>query len=93
MTAHDGRETIMAGDNRFARFIADLALDPGKLAQYKKDPEAAMQAAGLSDDEKGVLRTGDFGAICDWLGDCGPRPITQNPGGPGSGPGSDAPGG
>lgn len=66
----------MAQENRFAQFIADLALDPGKLAQYKKDPEAAMQAAGLSDDEKGVLRTGDFRIICEFLGDTGPRPIS-----------------
>jgi len=60
--------------DRFAQFIADLALDPGKLAHYKKDPEAAMQAAGLSNDEKGVLRTGDFKVICDYLTPSGARP-------------------
>ncbi len=76
--------------NRFAQFIADLALDPGKLAQYKKDPEAAMQAADLSEDEVGVLRTGRFSLICDLLGDDDTRPITQSPGGPGSGPGSES---
>jgi len=64
----------MAGDNRFAQFIADLALDPGKLAQYQKDPEAAMQAAGLSDEEKAVLRTGDFNVICDYLAPSAERP-------------------
>ncbi|HYU32878.1 MAG TPA: hypothetical protein VEW48_12010 [Thermoanaerobaculia bacterium] len=72
--------------DRFARFIADLALDPGKLAQYKGDAEAAMQAAGLNDEEKAVLRKGDFRIICEYLGD-GARPITQDQGGPGSGPG------
>lgn len=71
--------------NRFAQFIADLALDPGKLAQYKKDPEAAMQAAGLTEEEKAVLRKGDFGIICEFLGDTGPRPITLAEAGPGSG--------
>ena len=72
--------------NRFAQFIADLALDPGKLASYRKDAEAAMQAAGLSDEERAVLRKGDFRIICDYLGDTGPRPINMEPplsGGPG----------
>ena len=74
-----------AETDRFARFIADLALDPGKLARYKEDPEAAMQAAGLDDDEKGVLRTGNFNLICDYLGDSGARPITFIEAGPGGG--------
>jgi hypothetical protein len=73
--------------NRFAQFIADLALDPGKLASYKKDAEAAMQTAGLSDEERAVLRKGDFGIICKFLGASGPRPINFEPplesGGPG----------
>jgi hypothetical protein len=73
--------------NRFAQFIADLALDPGTLASYKKDAEAAMRAAGLSDEERAVLRKGDFRIICDFLGDTGPRPINIEPplqsGGPG----------
>lgn len=73
--------------NRFAQFIADLALDPGTLAGYKKDAEAAMQAAGLSDEEKGMLRKGDFRIICEFLGPTVPRPIDIEPplqsGGPG----------
>jgi hypothetical protein len=69
-------------ENRFAQFIADLALDPAKLSLYKKDPEAAMQAAGLTDEEKAVLRTGSFAIICDFLGDTGPRPITMAEAGP-----------
>jgi hypothetical protein len=77
----------MADENdRFARFIADLALDSGKRAQYKNDAEAAMQAAGLDDEEKKVLRKGDFRIICDYLG-AGKRPISQFDIGPGSGTG------
>ncbi len=72
--------------DRFARFIADLALDPGKLAQYRDDAEAAMQAAGLNDEEKAVLRKGDFRIICEYLGN-GIRPISQFDIGPGSGNG------
>ena len=64
------------GDIRFSHFIAELALNPDKLERYKKNPEAAMEAAGLSEEEKGVLRTGKFSVICDFLGDTGPRPIT-----------------
>ena len=80
-------------EQRFARFIADLALDPTTLAQYRKDPEAAMEAAGLDDEEKAVLRTGNFQIICDYLGESGPRPVTYVQGGPGSGPGTGEPGG
>jgi hypothetical protein len=73
--------------NRFAQFIADLALDPGLLARYKKDAEAAMQAAGLSEEEQAVLRKGDFRIICDFLGDSGTRPIDLEPPLDGRGPG------
>ncbi len=71
-------------EQRFSRFVADLALDPDKLAHYMDDPEAAMQAAGLNDDQKGVLRTGDFGEICDFLLPAGKKPAPDvEPGGPG----------
>ena len=71
----------MDEDIRFAHFIAVLALNPDELKRYKKDPEKAMEDAGLSDEEKAVLRKGDFRVICEFLGDPGPRPITitQNP--------------
>lgn len=79
-------------DIRFSHFIASLALNPARLAQYQKDPEAAMEAASLDDEEKAVLRTGNFEIICDYLGESGPRPVTYIQGGPGSG-GTDEPGG
>jgi hypothetical protein len=69
----------MGEDIRFAHFIAVLALNPDELKRYKKDPEKAMEEAGLSDEEKEVLRTGDFHVICEFLGDGGPRPITIAP--------------
>ncbi|HKH47600.1 MAG TPA: hypothetical protein VKM72_23330 [Thermoanaerobaculia bacterium] len=71
---------------RFSHLIAELALHPARLAQYRNDPEKAMDDAGLSDEEKDVLRTGNFGSICDWLADTS-RPITEIQPGPGSGPG------
>ena len=68
----------MGEDIRFAHFIAVLALNPDKLKQYKKDPEAAMEDAGLSEEERNLLRKGDFRLICEFLGDVGPRPITYS---------------
>lgn len=64
----------MGEEQRFPRFIADLALKPGTLAQYLEDPEAAMQAAGLNDEEKAVLRKGDFRIICEYLVPARDRP-------------------
>ncbi|WP_437281584.1 hypothetical protein WME90_13825 [Sorangium sp. So ce375] len=40
-------------------FIADLARDPNLQAAFAEDPERAMDAAGLSDAQKTVLRTRD----------------------------------
>ena len=74
----------MDGLNLFSQFIADLALKPGTLAQYLEDPEAAMQAAGLNDEEKAVLRKGDFRIICDYLVPARDRPAPEiDLGGPG----------
>lgn len=76
-------EKATSEGNRLGRFIAELAVNPRKLRDYKDDPEAAMSAANLSDEEKRVLRTGDFRVICDYLGDGGPRPIQMGDGGTG----------
>lgn len=74
----------MGEEQRFARFIADLALKPDTLAQYLEDPEAAMRAAGLNDEEKAVLRKGDFRIICDYLVPTRDRPAPEvDAGGPG----------
>jgi len=65
----------MSEENRLGRFIAELAVNPQRLGSYKADSEAAMTVAGLSDEEKAVLRKGDFRVICDFLGGPGQRPI------------------
>lgn len=54
------------------RFLAELASDPDKLKGYHDDPEAAMQAAGLSDPEKTALRSKDPKAVFDQLADVPP---------------------
>ena len=73
----------MSDDNRLGRFIADLATNPTALKAYKTDPEAAMSAAGLSEDEKRAVRAGNFRAIVDMLGAGEERPVPdpQPPGG------------
>jgi hypothetical protein len=79
----------MAGENRLGRFIADLALSPETLRSYQADAEAAMTAAGLSGEEKAVLRRGDFRVICDFLQAAGRRPFPDPQ--PGGGGGSGGP--
>lgn len=56
----------MSANNRLARFVADLFLDQDKLRRYLKDPEAEMSAADLTEEQKQVLRTGDFKIICKY---------------------------
>src|SRR5215472_4193764 len=39
-------------------FLAELAIDPQKLGEFIHDPESAMEAAGLTDNDKAALRSG-----------------------------------
>jgi hypothetical protein len=50
-------------------FLKDVATNSQTLSSWKKDKEAAMTAAGLSDSEKKALRSGDPKQIRDALGD------------------------
>ena len=52
--------------------IAKLSSDPGLLARYKSDPEAVMDEAGLSDEDKAVMRTNDPQKITAYMGDDAP---------------------
>ena len=76
----------MDGLNLFAHFIAELALNPELLGRYLREPEAVMEDVGLNDDEKAVLRKGDFKIICDYLLPTRGRPLPiELEGGPPSG--------
>ncbi|WP_437801710.1 hypothetical protein [Sorangium sp. So ce693] len=46
-------------------FIADLARDPNLQAAFAEDPEHTMEAAGLSDPQRAVLRSRDPKRIAD----------------------------
>jgi hypothetical protein len=69
----------------FSRFIAELALNPARLDLFLKDREAAMENAGLSEEQKDVLRTNDFEKICKFLVPSRTKPIPGEQAGPGSG--------
>lgn len=72
----------MSDQNRLGRFIADLATNPATLKAYRADPEAAMSAAGLFEDEKGAVRADSFRTIVEMLGEKErPIPDPQPPGG------------
>ena len=66
-------------ENRLAAFVANLATSPRTLEDYRDDPEAAMSAAGLSDQDKEVLRNGDWRIICEFLGSDDTRPLNFLP--------------
>lgn len=68
----------MSDENRLGRFIADLATNPATLKAYKADPEAAMSAAGISENEKSAVLSGNFRAIVEMLGE-DERPIPDAP--------------
>jgi hypothetical protein len=42
----------------FHKFLVGLATDPAKLGTFIKDPDASMKAAGLSDADQAVLKSG-----------------------------------
>ena len=69
-----------ASENRLAAFIAELSTSPAKLDAYRADAEAAMDEARLGEEEKAVLRSGDWHAICEFLGDPGIRPVMTSQG-------------
>lgn len=54
--------------NRLADFIRDLSENPDKLLDFQQDPDAVMDKAGLNDDEKELIRSGDEGRIAEALG-------------------------
>ncbi|HXT21873.1 MAG TPA: hypothetical protein VN811_14940 [Thermoanaerobaculia bacterium] len=55
-----------------ADFVAKLSSDSSLQQRYKSDPEAVMSEAGLSDEDKAVLRTNDPAKITAYLGDDAP---------------------
>ena len=55
-----------------ADFVISLSKDPQKRAAFKQDPDGTMSAAGLSEEDKKVIKSGDPQKIREHLGDDGP---------------------
>ncbi len=66
----------LALENRLAAFVAGLATAPARLERYQQDPEAEMAAAGLSEQDKEGLRSGDWKLICELMASDATRPMS-----------------
>lgn len=62
-------------ENHMAAFVASLAVSPQRLYEYMEEPELAMANAGLSDQEKDALRSGNWRIICELLSPDDTRPL------------------
>jgi hypothetical protein len=49
--------------NDLIQFLVDLSSDTARLARYEMDAEREMESAGLSEDERAALRSGDCSLI------------------------------
>jgi hypothetical protein len=49
------------------RFLADMALDPSRLAAFLEDPEALMKKEHLGEEERLVVQSGNAVLMSDWL--------------------------
>ena len=53
-------------------YVVSVSEDPEKAAAHKADPDATMNAAGLSDEDKAIINSGDIESIRNHLGDDSP---------------------
>ena len=58
----------MAREN-LHQFLVGLSSDANLQESYKSDPKAAMDAAGLTEEEQGLVSSGDEQALRKYLGD------------------------
>jgi hypothetical protein len=56
--------------NDLIQFLLEVSSDAERLARYQVDPEGEMESAGLSDEERTALRSGDCSLIRAALHDC-----------------------
>ncbi len=45
--------------DKFSGFLTSLSENPSAVQSFKSDPKGTMNAAGLSDDEKSAILSGD----------------------------------
>ena len=59
--------------DRFRAFLVGLATDPAKLGSFIRDPDATMEAAGISSADQSILKSGNPSVIHSRLG----RPVSM----------------
>jgi hypothetical protein len=55
-------------DSNLAKFVRELSEGADRQEEFSADPERAMEAAGLSEEEKEILRRGDEQEILNAIG-------------------------
>lgn len=55
-------------ESNLAKFVREMSEATERLEEFSTDPEASMSAAGLSEDEKEIIRRGDEGEILNAIG-------------------------
>lgn len=61
------------------RFLVDLSQDPVRMEDFWHDPESFFEAAGLTLEERDVIRSGDSGRLQALLGRYVPLLFSQTP--------------
>lgn len=61
------------------KFLAELSIDPAKLANFVRQPEVSMEAAGLDEQSRRALRSRSAVAMWDLLLDRPPTAIPEPP--------------
>lgn len=61
------------------RFLVDLSQDPVRMEDFWHDPESFFEAAGLTPEERDVIRSGDSGRLQALLGRYVPLLFSQTP--------------
>lgn len=54
--------------SNLAKFVQEMSEAAGRVEEYERDPEEAMTAAGLSEEEKEIVRRGDEQEILNAIG-------------------------
>jgi hypothetical protein len=53
--------------SNLGRYLRDLAANPARVRELQADPDAAMDRAGLSSQEKQILRRRNRAEITEYL--------------------------
>ena len=70
-----GRTSDSGEGDSFRSFLVGLATDPAKLGQFMKDPDGSMSDAGLAEEDKAIVLSGNLGAINARIrGQAAPKP-------------------